>query len=48
MTEYCEWCGLKKDIQWHHKDYKLPVERKHLIGMCRLCHAKLHRGELKS
>jgi hypothetical protein len=44
----CERCGSKKDLQWHHKKYKLPMERKHLVGLCRKCHAKIHRGDLKS
>ncbi len=36
----CRKCFSIKDIQYHHKDYKKPLD---IEVLCRKCHMKLHK-----
>jgi len=42
----CNYCSSKDNLEFHHFKYKLSLERKDFIVLCRDCHFKLH-GKMK-
>ena len=42
----CEKCGSNKNLELHHKRYE--NNKKAILLLCKKCHLKIHRGELKS
>lgn len=45
----CQDCGIKQDLQVHHKTYAHHGDEKNhlddLITLCHTCHRKAHRGD---
>jgi len=44
----CFFCSSKENLEFHHFIYKKPVEKEDFVILCRDCHRKLHREELRS
>lgn len=45
----CQDCGVKRDLEVHHKTYEHHGDEKNhlddLITLCHACHRKAHRGD---
>lgn len=40
----CIICGSRENLEFHHLSYDNPMN---VIVLCRSCHRKLHKGEIK-
>lgn len=38
----CKKCGIKKNLEFHHFVYRLPIEEKDFTVLCKKCHGELH------
>ena len=44
LGSQCEVCGAKENLVKHHPDYSKPLE---VLTLCRLCHKKVHKEDVK-
>lgn len=42
----CSSCKSKKNLEFHHWTYRIPVDRKHFSTLCRKCHSFQHNYQL--
>ena len=41
----CMNCGTKKNLEFHHLEYKRPVKEEYFITLCTSCHKEQHKME---
>ncbi len=43
----CSICKSKKNLEFHHWKYRIPIKRKDFSTLCKKCHGSIHRREIK-
>ena len=43
LEKKCASCGTERDLQIHHRQYRLPIVQEDLVRLCRRCHVEEHQ-----
>ena len=43
----CSICKSKEKLEFHHWRYRIPIQRQDFSTLCKRCHEKIHRREIK-
>lgn len=46
-SKNCKFCKTKENLEFHHFKYKLPLNKKDFITVCKKCHRKIENGFIK-